>query len=360
MVNGATYDSIVRLFRLWDADGSGSVTRAELARLMRFVTNGSITEPLIDKLMAAADTNGDGQIQLEEFISWIYDPKKGMFSRDVNPSSIHSSKSPAMVAALQEWFDVVDMNHNGVVEYEEFALACLTVNPEAKAKDIDADFNHMDANGNRAVTWPEFLVGYSQLLDAIPRPIEEKIQMMRGRAADLARKIKEKPQKDGPQMITSSKDFLQVLRSQFNGSIVEAFQALDVDCDKSLTVVELKDALERVLPKGIRLDIQGLRTVFRELDMDHSGTITLEELEQALAPRKPGGAARAARSGGGGRGPEAAGAALPPLATPRQLPALRATSVPRPTSAESHEGKQAAPRKVPRVKRGAGLPVVLR
>lgn len=278
-------DGVLRLFRAWDTDGDGAVSRAEMGRLLRFVLNGKFSEDLLEQLMSAADTNGDGVIDLEEFMQWIYDPEKGMFSKDVSPSQIQCSTSPTMVSALKTWFGVMDVNNNGYLEYEEFVLAAVMVNEDANIKDVTSDYVLMDKNPDRKIGLPEFLKSYGQLLDAIPRPIEEKTKIVNNRADALARIAKQLSEDEGcPKMLTG-KVFMLLLQSKFCGSLELAFQSMNVASDTALSITELQEAVVGLLelPKSIKLKAQLFRALLTELNLGIDGSVSVQELDRALS-----------------------------------------------------------------------------
>merc|ERR1712232_845853 len=151
--------------------------RLELKQLMMFVTDGALTEGMLDQLMQVADVNKNGVIELNEFVTWLWNPTTGLFSRDVAPSKIPAAKSPGIVQALQEWFALHDLNNNRAIDYEEFAIARMLVFQDAKSEDLEDEFQRLDRHERSVVTWPDFLQEYARLLDAIPRPVEEKIKL---------------------------------------------------------------------------------------------------------------------------------------------------------------------------------------
>eukprot|EP00547_Thalassionema_nitzschioides_P011873 CAMPEP_0194263272 /NCGR_PEP_ID=MMETSP0158-20130606/46972_1 /TAXON_ID=33649 /ORGANISM="Thalassionema nitzschioides, Strain L26-B" /LENGTH=220 /DNA_ID=CAMNT_0039003451 /DNA_START=291 /DNA_END=954 /DNA_ORIENTATION=- len=53
-------------FAVFDTDGSGSIDRRELKRLMKKLGQ-ALTEPELNAMMEEVDTNGDGEISFEEF-----------------------------------------------------------------------------------------------------------------------------------------------------------------------------------------------------------------------------------------------------------------------------------------------------
>jgi len=66
-------DEVMETFRKWDRDGNGTISETELAEVL-----GSLDETFtcknVQAVLAAADVNHDGVINVEEFINWIYAP----------------------------------------------------------------------------------------------------------------------------------------------------------------------------------------------------------------------------------------------------------------------------------------------
>lgn len=56
------------LFQMWDADGSGSISKDEMQIVLKEV---GVREAAIPKIFACIDTNGDGEISFYEFLDWI-------------------------------------------------------------------------------------------------------------------------------------------------------------------------------------------------------------------------------------------------------------------------------------------------
>mmetsp|Transcript_37673 Transcript_37673/g.90024 ORF Transcript_37673/g.90024 Transcript_37673/m.90024 type:complete len:711 (-) Transcript_37673:121-2253(-) len=61
---------VLEAFKRFDADGSGSISREELSEVLK-----SLDETLdeqVDNLLVLADASGDGELQVEEFVRWIF------------------------------------------------------------------------------------------------------------------------------------------------------------------------------------------------------------------------------------------------------------------------------------------------
>lgn len=63
--------TVLRSFHAWDSDGSGHISKAELAETLKQL--GSVfSDEEFDKIFAVADKNGDGQVDYEEFVAWMF------------------------------------------------------------------------------------------------------------------------------------------------------------------------------------------------------------------------------------------------------------------------------------------------
>lgn len=62
---------IVDTFRRFDQNGDGLISKEELRRVLCALDRSEFTEGTVDMVLGAADTNQDGKIQYEEFVSWV-------------------------------------------------------------------------------------------------------------------------------------------------------------------------------------------------------------------------------------------------------------------------------------------------
>mmetsp|Transcript_121609 Transcript_121609/g.190802 ORF Transcript_121609/g.190802 Transcript_121609/m.190802 type:complete len:163 (-) Transcript_121609:159-647(-) len=68
-------EKIVEVFQAWDTDGDGTISRDELEKVL-ILLNPSFTKKDMNTIMKAADKNGDGLIDYEEFANWLAGGKK--------------------------------------------------------------------------------------------------------------------------------------------------------------------------------------------------------------------------------------------------------------------------------------------
>jgi len=100
---------IMGVFRQWDTDGSGSITRKELKKVMRSLM-GRMSEEDIDVLMDEADTNRNGLIDLEEFTAWLMKPAKESTGKAIFDYA----------EAFRPIFNIYDRDRTGSISKDEF------------------------------------------------------------------------------------------------------------------------------------------------------------------------------------------------------------------------------------------------
>lgn len=70
-------ERIREVFRRFDTSNDKIISRVELKRVLQVVTEGAIGDEDLDKLLAGADQSGDGGINYEEFVSWVFGSQQG-------------------------------------------------------------------------------------------------------------------------------------------------------------------------------------------------------------------------------------------------------------------------------------------
>lgn len=71
------HKQIAEVFDRFDEDGDGMMDREELATLMRKANSEAWNDERLDILLSQLDTNKDGRVDFEEFLSWVFSDKVG-------------------------------------------------------------------------------------------------------------------------------------------------------------------------------------------------------------------------------------------------------------------------------------------
>jgi len=64
-------ERMLKVFRKYDLDGDGKISRAELGSLLKILDPVTFNEAAIDILLNEADWDRDGKLNVEEFVSWL-------------------------------------------------------------------------------------------------------------------------------------------------------------------------------------------------------------------------------------------------------------------------------------------------
>lgn len=137
-------EELTDAFTRFDLDQDGRITRTELAAVLRQL-GFEASEAEIDAMMKEADTDGDGNIDLEEFLH-------------INEVALNLEHGNS-TELLKEVFEVFDSNQNGVICAEELHRALTNLCPDGKpvtVEDCRRMIANVDANGDGVVDFPEF------------------------------------------------------------------------------------------------------------------------------------------------------------------------------------------------------------
>jgi len=156
-------DAVIQAFHEWDEDGGGTIEKEELEAVMHRISPQWGPEEIND-LMNQIDTNGDGVIDLDEFVSWLTDPtakqtlhKDGWFG------------SFDLRATIKPLYDLFDRSKSGVVTLDDFKechtilRTSLQLHPCAHqdkamsiAEDAETTFQSVDKDGAGHINFEQF------------------------------------------------------------------------------------------------------------------------------------------------------------------------------------------------------------
>ncbi|CAO3608359.1 unnamed protein product [Mucor fragilis] len=126
-------------FQLFDKNGDGSVSAAELGVVLRsFGMNPTDAE--LHDMVSDVDADGNGNIDFEEFLNLVKDLKSG--GKDTDD--------------LREAFKVFDADGNGVIDRSELRKVMSSLNENLTEEELDAMIKEADANGDGQISFDEF------------------------------------------------------------------------------------------------------------------------------------------------------------------------------------------------------------
>ena len=137
-------------FLALDENGDGTISTAELGKLLREVKNKlNMKEKDIEKILYDFDQDGSGTIEINEFLIAMATKK----DRDVVIKAF-SNRS-----AIRKQFVKFDKNKDGFISTKEFKK-CLETTTKTKltAEQIEKIMRNSDKNGDGRIDYDEFIV----------------------------------------------------------------------------------------------------------------------------------------------------------------------------------------------------------
>ncbi|CAJ1334039.1 unnamed protein product [Effrenium voratum] len=110
-------EEVIQSFKKFDQDGNGLISRDEMTYVLKALKSDKFDEASVDQLMAKADTNGDGKLQIEEFVKWLFEAVKETTMAN-NPELMMMSESAKRKMAT-EIFEHFDKDKDGFWNFLE-------------------------------------------------------------------------------------------------------------------------------------------------------------------------------------------------------------------------------------------------
>ncbi|KAM0887139.1 hypothetical protein ACQ4PT_029244 [Festuca glaucescens] len=128
-----------RVFRKFDANGDGRISRPELAALFESLGHAA-TDDELARMMAEADADGDGFISLAEF------------------AALNATDAAAVEEDLRLAFGVFDADGSGAISAAELARVLHGLGEKATVSQCRRMIEGVDKNGDGLISFDEFKV----------------------------------------------------------------------------------------------------------------------------------------------------------------------------------------------------------
>ena len=181
---------LLNLFHDSDGDGNGYLDLKEFKEIM-FAADVGLSEDQIYELMMAADENGEGKIEYQQFVPIAAETIQALQARQEAERKDEEMLEDAEFAAemylqrgltkedldsiIATEFERADANNDGVLSRQEFKAALAAEALGLTSKEIKALMLRVDENGDGVISYEEFApLAYELILQRFKQSIYEE------------------------------------------------------------------------------------------------------------------------------------------------------------------------------------------
>merc|ERR1719400_2981280 len=223
----ASVDDVRAAFKRFDANGDGALSKSELAAALKS-SGHSHSEVEVDAIFSLGDTDGDGEVSLQEFVDLMSPSSSEVLAK--------LRRNFQSIADVRATFKKIDSNNDGLLSKQE-----MLNSPGCKfdSEEVDAIFKLGDINGDGELDMGEF------------------IALMYPPATEVISKL--------------SSSFRNI------EDVKAAFKLLDVDGDGSITRQEMTSSGHKFSPEQVD-------AIFALGDVNDDGALDLDEFIGVMCP----------------------------------------------------------------------------
>merc|ERR1719412_3193684 len=307
---GMTFGSVSdarEAFQRFDINGDGVMDREEMRQMMNFASGKKVSDGEVDALFRAGDLDGDGQVDMHEFIRLMFpscsdalaklqksypnlNEVKAAFRKFDADGDGHITKQEltgvmkgCSNAEVDAVFALGDIDQSGGIDYQEF-IAMMIPNSGSILKKISTqignesrvveEFKKVDANGDGAITRSELKNGL-RLSDQEVEVVFALGDIDQDNEISLSEFVR--------LMCPAAESGLNKFRNCFRNihEVISAFKRFDDNCDGSLSPQELVSGARSV---GLNLTSSEVKAIFVLADVNGDGEVNYTEFIAALYP----------------------------------------------------------------------------
>jgi Ca2+-binding EF-hand superfamily protein len=133
-------DDILSVFNLFDEDKNGLISASELKKMVHSFGQNP-TQKDIDDIVTKFDANGNGQLDLEEFVTILR-----------SNTAVPSDGDNELLAA----FRLIDVDNSGKIDIPEIRALVSKTNQNLSEKEVGDLLQDIDVNGDGEIDFKEF------------------------------------------------------------------------------------------------------------------------------------------------------------------------------------------------------------
>ncbi|KAL5007929.1 hypothetical protein ScPMuIL_013510 [Solemya velum] len=253
-------EEIKTTFRVFDSDGNGYISAAELRHVMSTLGE-KLTDAEIDEMILEADTDGDGQVNYSE---------------------------------MKEVYSLFDKDGDGNITTKELGPVMRTLNLNPAESELQELANEIETNGTDVLDFPDFLSIMARKLKEPPETEESLKEAFRvfdkdGNGYLSAAELRHVMTNLGEKLSDDEvEDMIREADAEGSGQvnyeeIKDSFSLFDVNGDGTITVAEIGTVLRSLGQNPTEADIELL---VNSMDKDGNGTVTFDEFTSIVAKTK--------------------------------------------------------------------------
>jgi len=264
-----TINEVKAAFRKFDKNNDGGLSKSELARMM-YSTGYSYTDTEIDAIMNLGDKDGDGEIDLEEFLI--------MMTPSASETLNKIRKNITCIDDVKALFKAIDIDSDGLLSKDE-----MMESPGCKfdQEEIDAIYELGDSNGDLVLDIGEFIaIMYPAAGEALAKlsrnypNIDEVKELFRRLDYDNDGSITKSELSESSMKLTPPEvDAIMALGDINDDGAIDLEEFIGVLYPEAATVVNRL--------RGKYLDINSVKKAFAEIDINHDGKVSKEEMSES-------------------------------------------------------------------------------
>jgi Ca2+-binding EF-hand superfamily protein len=146
------YQILRATFNKADSNGNGKLSPSELGSVFRRVLT-TIRDSEIKAVIKEADTDGDGQINYEEFVAYL----QKTANQSMTKAFVHSLTGHNEADMVSATFRLWDTEGNGLIRNDELSRILVKLNPKLTKTQATALVSTIDSDHDGNVDYDEFV-----------------------------------------------------------------------------------------------------------------------------------------------------------------------------------------------------------